>query len=221
MSNVGKNIRILRTEKGLSQNELAKRSLVSFQSVSDYESGKAEPDIDTLTKIADILNVDANTLIYGIPEKTESRIKNLMIAVFLIIVLFLGFFLIHLSSDLRILNGTRFNAVPSLFLNTFVFPGYFSFAGWFAMYAAGCILHARPLSGRICRIAHVLLINILALYYILAVLGSLHLFNRFAPWINAVFDILALTVLPHLPLTFFILGILLWITKSSRPAPIN
>ena len=55
MSIVGKNIQILRTQKRISQYDLAKKISVSFQDISDYESGKSEPDIDTLVKIADIL----------------------------------------------------------------------------------------------------------------------------------------------------------------------
>lgn len=39
MTNIGKNIRILRTEKKMTQDELAEKLFVSHQTVSNYERG--------------------------------------------------------------------------------------------------------------------------------------------------------------------------------------
>ena len=96
MSIVGKNIQILRTKKRISQNDLAKKISVSFQDISDYESGKSEPGIDTLVKIADILETDVNTLIYGIPDETRIKTKRRQILLLLIVLLFLGVILSRL-----------------------------------------------------------------------------------------------------------------------------
>ena len=74
MANVGKNIRILRTKKGMTQDELAEKLFVSRQTVSNYENGKSNPDIDMLMKIAEVLDADANALIYGIPVKPDTKI---------------------------------------------------------------------------------------------------------------------------------------------------
>ena len=59
----------------------AERLFVSRQTVSNYETGKSNPDIDTLTKLAEIFETDVNTLIYGPPapaNKTE-KIRRLCV----------------------------------------------------------------------------------------------------------------------------------------------
>ena len=53
MADVGKNIRHLRIQKHMTQDELAERLFVSRQTVSHYETGKSNPDIDMLLKIAE------------------------------------------------------------------------------------------------------------------------------------------------------------------------
>lgn len=73
MANVGKNIRILRTRKKMTQDALAEKLFVSRQTVSNYETGKTRPDIDTLVKIADIMEVDVNVLIHGMPSQENTR----------------------------------------------------------------------------------------------------------------------------------------------------
>jgi transcriptional regulator with XRE-family HTH domain len=60
-----KNIKNFREQKGISQSELAEKLNVTRQAVSNWETGKTQPDIDTLHKIADILEVSIDELIYG------------------------------------------------------------------------------------------------------------------------------------------------------------
>jgi transcriptional regulator with XRE-family HTH domain len=62
---IEKNIKNFREQKGISQSELAERLNVTIQAVSNWETGKTQPDIDTLRKIADILEVSIDELIYG------------------------------------------------------------------------------------------------------------------------------------------------------------
>lgn len=64
-SMVEKNIKNFREQKGISQSELAEILNVTRQAVSNWETGKTQPDIDTLHKIADILEVSIDELIYG------------------------------------------------------------------------------------------------------------------------------------------------------------
>ncbi len=66
---VGKNIKKAREEKGLTQEALAERLSVTRQAVSNWENEKTQPDIETLHKIADILEVDIERLIYGKERK--------------------------------------------------------------------------------------------------------------------------------------------------------
>ena len=55
--NLGEKIYQLRTEKNLSQGDLADRLDVSRQSVSKWENNTAVPDLDKLIKICDIFTI--------------------------------------------------------------------------------------------------------------------------------------------------------------------
>lgn len=52
----------LRKREGLSQQELADKLAISRSTVGMYETGKREPDLETLEALADFYNVDMNTL---------------------------------------------------------------------------------------------------------------------------------------------------------------
>lgn len=56
-------IRELRTASGLKQIELAKSLSMSQAALSGYETGKYEPDFDTLQKIADYFSVSVDYVI--------------------------------------------------------------------------------------------------------------------------------------------------------------
>lgn len=58
-----KNLRLLREEKGISQQKLAEMLNTSQQNIFKYEKTDCEPDISTLIKIADIFNVTVDYLI--------------------------------------------------------------------------------------------------------------------------------------------------------------
>ena len=62
---VGENIRKLRKEKGLTQKNLGKLSGINEVQIRQYEIGKAKPKIETLEKIAKVLEVSVFTLLDG------------------------------------------------------------------------------------------------------------------------------------------------------------
>ncbi|CAH1851864.1 XRE family transcriptional regulator [Convivina praedatoris] len=62
----------LRQRQSLSQAALAQKLFVSRQSVSKWELGEAEPDIDKLLKIADVFSVDLNFLLAGLYSPNQS-----------------------------------------------------------------------------------------------------------------------------------------------------
>ncbi len=72
---VGKNIKNFRTAKQMTQDELAQQLNVTRQAVSNWENGKTQPDIETLHKIAEILDVTIEELIYG-AKQTTTIVKN-------------------------------------------------------------------------------------------------------------------------------------------------
>lgn len=60
---LGKTIKELRLEEGISQRELGKRLNVCNQTVSFWEGGQREPDLDTLIKIANYFQVTTDFLL--------------------------------------------------------------------------------------------------------------------------------------------------------------
>ena len=63
-SKIGKNLKKLRQEKGISQDRLSKLADLSLNTVVTVESGvNPNPTIETLTKIAKALNVSVEDII--------------------------------------------------------------------------------------------------------------------------------------------------------------
>lgn len=58
----------LRTQKGMSQDELAEKVFVSRQAVSRWENGETVPNTETLKLLSKVLDVSINTLL-GSPRK--------------------------------------------------------------------------------------------------------------------------------------------------------
>ena len=75
MRDIGKNIKDLRSNANLTQEDLAEKLFVTRQTVSNYENGKSRPDVDMIVRIGEILNADANTVIYGIPDQVDRKHK--------------------------------------------------------------------------------------------------------------------------------------------------
>jgi len=61
--NVGEKIRKERLKKGIKQIELAKEVGISNTFLSDIETGRGKPSIDTLKKIAVALEINCSELI--------------------------------------------------------------------------------------------------------------------------------------------------------------
>ena len=68
-----KNLKILRRQKGLSQEELAERLNVVRQTISKWEKGLSVPDADLLIRIADIFETSVSTLLGETIETSEDK----------------------------------------------------------------------------------------------------------------------------------------------------
>ena len=76
MASVGTHIKRLRTARGLTQEELAETLFVTRQAVSAWETGKAQPDVETLERIAAALGAAVTEVIYGAPPPDLGRVKR-------------------------------------------------------------------------------------------------------------------------------------------------
>lgn len=81
-------LKLLRTSKGITQNELATHLKISRSTIGMYESGSREPDFETLELIADYFNVDIDYLLgrtskttYIPPPLLSSKRKGVVINV--------------------------------------------------------------------------------------------------------------------------------------------
>lgn len=75
---IGKNVKSLRTGRGISQEEFAERLNVSRQSVSKWETGSALPKTETLVQMLDILRCPADALLFAAsdPGPTAATIPS-------------------------------------------------------------------------------------------------------------------------------------------------
>ena len=92
MSSIGKNLKRLREASGMTQLDLAKRLDYTKQTISNYETGRREPDIETVGKIAGALNVSIESIIAdedenkpdifsgssGVPEPFSQKITEMI-----------------------------------------------------------------------------------------------------------------------------------------------
>lgn len=62
--NVGKAVRLCRTQRGLSQSELAKTAGISVSYLSLLERGKRDPNFSTVEGIASALKVPVSILVF-------------------------------------------------------------------------------------------------------------------------------------------------------------
>lgn len=73
----GDNLTKIRTDKGISQKELADMLSMHATHLSRYERNVTAPSIDVLRKIAEALSVTTDMLIYGTnDDKVKSKIKD-------------------------------------------------------------------------------------------------------------------------------------------------
>ena len=71
---MGEFLKVLRKEKGLTQEELAEKFYTSSRTVSRWETGKTLPDLNTLIELADFYDVDIREIIDG--ERKENNMDK-------------------------------------------------------------------------------------------------------------------------------------------------
>lgn len=69
---VGSRIRQRRRELGVDQRSLAELAEISIHTVSDIESGKANPTLDTLSQVLDVLGLELKIVVQSPRSGSEN-----------------------------------------------------------------------------------------------------------------------------------------------------
>ena len=73
---VGNRIREERERLGLSQEDLARQIFVSRQTVSNWETGKTYPDVQSLLLLSNLFEVSVDSLVKGDVEAMQEKMEN-------------------------------------------------------------------------------------------------------------------------------------------------
>ncbi|MBI4648816.1 MAG: helix-turn-helix transcriptional regulator [Bacteroidia bacterium] len=77
MASFGDNLKRIRTDKNISQGELADMINMHPTHISRYERNLTKPTVDVVRKVADALKVTADELIYGdTQQKAKDKIQD-------------------------------------------------------------------------------------------------------------------------------------------------
>ena len=173
MKDIGKNIKQLRIDRNLTQDELAEKLFVTRQTVSNYEIGKSRPDVEMLTRIAEVLQSDVNALIYGSAPDTKKAEQTRLIAGAALTILS-GLLYAVLHPITRKLAVTTYDIGWWWTVQMILYPAFLFFAGWTLMQLLGMAMKWKPLTanwvqwaGRIIPVL-VSIIFILTLWYAIA-----------------------------------------------------
>ena len=167
MRDIGKNIKSLREEKKLSQDQLAEMLFVTRQTISNYETGRSRPDVEMLARIADILGVDANTVIYGVEPSPEQRLERKALVIAFLITLALGTIWFILAPLVEAYTVRHYDVVPQFLLRIIVLPTFLIMLGWTIMQSFHVFLGAKRLKGKNIRLFRCILLTILLLWIVL------------------------------------------------------
>ncbi len=107
---ISKNIKALRLEHGWTQQEMADMLFVTRQTVSNWENGKALPDVETLLQIADKLDIDVNELVYGKRQPDEKVKRDILRTIFCLAILYISQYIVNIIHQKYFVNNYRLSA---------------------------------------------------------------------------------------------------------------
>ena len=223
MRDIGKNIKQVRESKQLTQDDLAAKLFVSRQTISNYETGRTRPDIETLIKLSSVLDIGIHVLIYGPPRVlTRTKIlKRLILSAICIVVLLLGNY--HFAEWAEYLKQMKYNVIPTFILNIIYRPVMFSIIGYIMMLCVSTFYQFAPIKERSARIIKALIIILVVIYVFIVgplLLSALIPFKLPTLWSKAAYMILG--ALPSQNALFshysisFLLGILFWLSNHVQ-----
>lgn len=102
MAKINETLRQLRRDSGMTQEQVATQLGVTRQALSGYESGRTQPGLDTLQRLAGIYRVDLTDLIYG-----NKPNQYLYMALKILAIVTLSLFLVMVLAESLILWTTN------------------------------------------------------------------------------------------------------------------
>ena len=169
MRDIGKNIRDLRVKQNMTQDELAEKLFVTRQTVSNYETGRSRPDVEMLTSIAEALNTDPNTLLYGPAPKLNRTpdLKRLIPALILLSAMTAVYYFLY--DYCAYLKTWYFQSIPMMWLGVIGKPLLFLVFGWTAMQGLALLRPVTPFAPGTSRKIKIGCFSVLALYLLITV----------------------------------------------------
>lgn len=131
MADVSKNMKKIRNELGMTQQEVADRLNVTRQAVSSWENGKNHPDLVTLENMARVYDVELEELIYGKKKLAQQRDRKTLIiraVVFCIIFIILLVLVRYLRPIIRYRTERYYEQYPIMIFSTVLQPAMYAFA---------------------------------------------------------------------------------------------
>lgn len=200
MANIAKNIRRLRTAQNMTQDQLAERLHVTRQTVSNYETGKSQPDIDTIVRLAEALQTDPNTLLYGIPTPPNRKREYIHMAIAAAIALVLV--IISVATRNVFYESVR----KDIFRNDYTLPATWLALGYALMQLLSLVTELKP-------------VKCIAAKVTVLVMIAVHLYLTRVVWIGGFGGLLALSVIPKIvkaPFVFLLPGAALWMFRMKK-----
>ena len=76
--NIGDNIKMFRTQKGWTQEDVADKMGLTRFSIANWETGRRKPSVDAIKQLAAIFNVEIEHLI-GVVDSSTDSVTDLII----------------------------------------------------------------------------------------------------------------------------------------------
>lgn len=98
MKSIGETIANLRKQKGMTQSELAEKMNVTDKAVSKWERDLSCPDINTISKLADVLDVSVEELLKTKKQDySNNKIKDLINLILKAVAIAMGIWVVVLN----------------------------------------------------------------------------------------------------------------------------
>ena len=120
MSKISKNIKLLRQERNMTQDQLAEKLFVTRQAISSWENDRTQPDVYMLGRLREVFGVSIEELLYGKKRNTTVELEkpsytNSLITVFSV----LGSILV--TAGLILIFVTCWEEMPEFFKKLLAF----------------------------------------------------------------------------------------------------